>query len=161
MLNVHRNHKAYYGRGDGDGRGYGGRGRGRLYTYRYTVTTRMTPALRWAAMRAIFNVSVGSDGQSHRAVSTNIPFWRERRAEAALNQGPSTYQPNALPLGQTGSLAIHVQTLDSEISVLMEIHKAVNKNLESIQIQFCAFLSLSFLSSQKWPVLPLSWWNSS
>ena len=23
------------------------------YTYRYTVTTRMTPALRWAAMRAI------------------------------------------------------------------------------------------------------------
>ena len=24
-----------------------------LYTYRYTVTTRMIPALRWAAMRAI------------------------------------------------------------------------------------------------------------
>ena len=23
------------------------------YTYRYTVTTRMTPALRWAVMRAI------------------------------------------------------------------------------------------------------------
>ena len=31
----------------------GGR-RGKLYTYRYTVTTRMTPALRWAAVRAIF-----------------------------------------------------------------------------------------------------------
>ena len=28
-------------------------GGARLYTYRYTVTTRMTPALRWAAMRAI------------------------------------------------------------------------------------------------------------
>ena len=28
-------------------------GRGRLYTYRYTVTTRMTPASRWAVMRAI------------------------------------------------------------------------------------------------------------
>ena len=26
---------------------------GDYYTYRYTVTTRMTPALRWAAMRAI------------------------------------------------------------------------------------------------------------
>ena len=37
----------------GVGSGYGGGGRGRLYTYRYTVTTRMTPALRWAAMRAI------------------------------------------------------------------------------------------------------------
>ena len=34
-------------------KGYGGGGRGRLHTYRYTVTTRMTPALRWAAMRAI------------------------------------------------------------------------------------------------------------
>ena len=33
--------------------GYGGGERGRLYTYRYTVTTRMTSALRWAAMRAI------------------------------------------------------------------------------------------------------------
>ena len=32
---------------------YGGGERGRLYTYRYTVTTRMTLALRWAAMRAI------------------------------------------------------------------------------------------------------------
>ena len=28
-------------------------GRGRLYTCRYTVTSRMTPALKWAAMRAI------------------------------------------------------------------------------------------------------------
>ena len=37
------------GRGGG---GDGGGGRGRVYTYRYTVTTRMTPALRWAAMRA-------------------------------------------------------------------------------------------------------------
>ena len=33
--------------------GEGGGGRGRLYTYRHTVTTRMTFALRWAAMRAI------------------------------------------------------------------------------------------------------------
>ena len=24
-----------------------------IYTYRYTVTTRMIPALRWTAMRAI------------------------------------------------------------------------------------------------------------
>ena len=28
------------------------------YTCRYTVTIRMTPALRWAAMRAIFNGSL-------------------------------------------------------------------------------------------------------
>ena len=35
-----------------------GVGGGRLHTYRYTVTTRMTSALRWAAIRAIFNVSL-------------------------------------------------------------------------------------------------------
>ena len=39
---------------DGSNRGGGGGGRReRLYTYRYTVATKMTPALRWAAMRAI------------------------------------------------------------------------------------------------------------
>ena len=76
------------------GRGYGGGGRGRVYTNRYTVTTRMTPALWWAAMRANFNVS------------TNHNFRRERRAEAVWNRGPSAYQPTALPLGQTGSLYV-------------------------------------------------------
>ena len=51
-LNVHRNSTAYWGRGEG-GKGVWRWGRGKLYTYRYTVTTRMTSALRWAAMRAI------------------------------------------------------------------------------------------------------------
>jgi len=56
VLNVHRNHKAYQGRGKGVWRW---REREILflyiyvYTYRYTVTTRMTSALRWAAKRAI------------------------------------------------------------------------------------------------------------
>ena len=53
VLNVHINHKALLGTGRTAVRGYGGGGRGRLYTYRYTVTTRMTSALRWAAVRAI------------------------------------------------------------------------------------------------------------
>ena len=40
--------------GGGEGGGMEVRGEGgRLYTYRYNVTTRMTSALRWAAMRAI------------------------------------------------------------------------------------------------------------
>ena len=41
--------------------------RGRLYTYRYIVTTRMTPALRWAAMRAILMFH-NCEGQSHKTV---------------------------------------------------------------------------------------------
>ena len=32
---------------------YGDGRRGRLYTHRYTVTTAVTPVLRWAVMRAI------------------------------------------------------------------------------------------------------------
>ena len=56
--------------GEKGGRGYGVGGRGRLYTYRYTVTTRMTSALRWAAMRAILMFR-NCDGQSHRTVSTD------------------------------------------------------------------------------------------
>ena len=50
-----------------------------------------------------FNVSVGSDGQSHKTVHKPQPFWREKRAEVVSYWGPSAYQPNALLLGQTGS----------------------------------------------------------
>ena len=40
--------------GEKGGKGVWGWGkRETIYTYRYTVTTRMIPALRWAAMRAI------------------------------------------------------------------------------------------------------------
>ena len=79
----------------------GGGWRGRLYTYRYTVT-RMTPALRWAAMRAILMFH-NCEGQSHKIVSTDHNIRTERRAEADSNRSPSANQPNALPLGQTGS----------------------------------------------------------
>ena len=80
---------------------YGGGRRGILYTFRYTLTTRMTPALRWAAMTAILMFH-NCQGQSHKTVSTDHSCWREKRAEADSNRGPSAYQPNALPLGQSG-----------------------------------------------------------
>ena len=51
-----------------------------------------------------FSVSGGSEGQSHKTVHRPQPFWRERRAEAVSNRGPSAYQPNALPLDYTRSL---------------------------------------------------------
>ena len=63
----------------------------------------MTPRLKVGSDEIHFNVSVGSDGQSHRTVSTNHNPFEEKRAEAVSNRGPSAYQPNALPLGQTGS----------------------------------------------------------
>ena len=60
---------------DGDklGRGYGVGARGRLYTYRYTVTTRMTSALSWAAMRAMLMFR-NCEGQSYKTVSTDHNF---------------------------------------------------------------------------------------
>ena len=53
------------------------------------------------------NVSVGSGGQSHKTVSTTNHHLFEEKGEPKhkSNRGPSAYQPNALPLGQTGSLA--------------------------------------------------------
>ena len=40
-------------------------GRERLYTFRYIVTTRITSALRWAAMRATLMFH-NCEGQSHK-----------------------------------------------------------------------------------------------
>ena len=53
VLNVHRNHKDYQGRIEGREGGTEVGAEGDYYTYRYNVTTRMTPALRWAMMTAI------------------------------------------------------------------------------------------------------------
>ena len=61
-----------------------------------------------------FNVSVGSDGQSHRTVHKPQPFWRERRAEAVSNRSHSAYQPNTFPLGQTGSRTLLVRGVSFE-----------------------------------------------
>ena len=47
------------------------------------------------------------------------PFLKERRAEAVSNRGPSAYQPNALLLGQTGSLTIVTVTL---AFMLLNVH---------------------------------------
>ena len=77
-------------RGEGYG-GCGGGGGGGLYTYRYTVTTRITSALRWAAIESHLNVSVESDGQSHRTVSTNHNLFEEKGE-------PKRFRTEVLPL---------------------------------------------------------------
>ena len=66
------------------------RGRGRVYTYRYTVTTRMT-CIKVGSDESHFNFSVGSDGQSHKTVSTNHNLFDEKGE-------PKRYQTEVLPL---------------------------------------------------------------
>ena len=62
------------------------------YTYRYSVSTRVTAALQWAAAMRAQLVSHNCEGHSHKTVSTDHNFRRERRAEADSNRGPSTYR---------------------------------------------------------------------
>ena len=52
VLNVHRNHKAYQGRGEGRKGGMEVGEDGDYIPIATAVITRMTPALRWASMRA-------------------------------------------------------------------------------------------------------------
>ena len=50
-----------------------------------------------------FNVSVGSNGQSHRTVSTNHNLLKRKESRSGIE--PKSFRLPALPLGQTGSLA--------------------------------------------------------
>ena len=148
------------GGGGGNGGGGGGGGRRRLYTYCYTVTTRMSSALRWAAMRAILMFD-WLWGTKHKTASTDHNFWRQKTAEADSNRGPSAYQPNALPLGQTGSLRhcnsrwdnnqIHTpaQSLGGQrISKELAFSKHVLFHRQNIQrhVQFLNFVALLTIS---------------
>ena len=116
VLNVHRNHMAYYGRGEGGkgirtgggGGGGGGVGGREIIDLSLHCHQQNDSCIQMGSHESHFNVSVGSDGQSHKTVSINHNLFRERRAEAVSNRGPSAYQPNALPLGQTGSHHINM-----------------------------------------------------
>ena len=55
------------------------------------VITRMASALRWGSDESRFNVSVGSDGQSHTTVSTNHNLFEEKGE-------PKRYRTEILPL---------------------------------------------------------------
>ena len=70
---------------------------------RYTVTIKIIPALRWAAMTAILTSVYLWGTLSQDSVHKPQALWRERTAEAVSSRGLSAYQPNALPLGQTSS----------------------------------------------------------
>ena len=72
------------------------------YTYRFHTDS----CGQLGSDERYYNVSLAVRGKvTKAAVCLNHNFWRERRAEAESNRSPSAaYQPNALPLGQAGSL---------------------------------------------------------
>ena len=105
VLNVHRNHKAYYGRGEGGGEGVWRWGKREIIYLSLHCHHQNDFCVKMGSDDSHFNDSIGSDGQSQKTVSTNHNL--VEGAEAVSNRGPSAYQPNALPLGQTGSLEIN------------------------------------------------------
>ena len=101
-VNVCRNHKAYEGRrGWGGGVGVGGGGGEIIYLLLH-CQHQNDSWIKVGSDESYFNVSL-IVRNSHRTVSTTTTFSRERTAEAESSRGPADDQPNALPLGQTGS----------------------------------------------------------
>ena len=74
----------------------GGRGmevgeEGKLYTYRYNCHHQNDSCIKMGSDESHFNVSVGSDGQSHKTVSTNHNHFEEKGE-------PKRYRTEVLPL---------------------------------------------------------------
>ena len=84
-------------KGGGGAEGVRSGGGGRLYTSRYIVTTRMTSALRWAAMRAILMFH-NCEGQSYKTVFTDHNILKQIGTEVLLLTNQIPYR-----CGQTGS----------------------------------------------------------
>ena len=73
---------------------------------------------------------INCEGQSRKTVYKSQPFWRERRAKAESSGGPSVYQPNALPLGQTGWQSL--STIDTKATHHVQSYYATGPKLLSV-----------------------------
>ena len=110
---------------------------------------------------------------------TEHNFWREKRVEADSNRNPSAYQPNALPLGQTGShfsspfslkltVSVHwglPRRISSEPSVGVALHacsriKHAVDVLWFVRIKYVLVLAIAFVDPwHRWAVRGLLRWH--
>ena len=96
VLNVHRNHKAYQGRGErGEGVMQAGR-RGRLLYLSLHCHHRNHSCIKMGSDESHFNAPVGSDGQSHKTMSPNHNLFEEEGQ-------PKRYRTEVLPLSSLTS----------------------------------------------------------
>ena len=78
--------------------------RGTIYTYRYTVTTRMTPALRWAAVRAILPFSLIVRGKvTIKIMSINHNLTKREESRSGIEPRSFCLPAQRLIVGHTGS----------------------------------------------------------
>ena len=90
VLNVHRNRKAYQGRGEGGEWGMEMGEREIIYLSLH-CHHQNDFCIKMGSDESHFNVSVGSDGQSRRTVSTNHNLFEEKGE-------PKRYRTEVLPL---------------------------------------------------------------
>ena len=90
MLNVHRNRKAYEGRGEG-GKVLWGLGKREIIYLSLHCHHQNDSCIKMGSDESHFNVSVGSYGQNHRTVSTNHNLLEEKGE-------PRWYRTEVLPL---------------------------------------------------------------
>ena len=90
VLNVHRNHKAYYGWGE-EGKGVWRWKKREIIYLSLHCHHQDDSCIKMGSDESHFNVSVGSDGQSHKTVSTNNNLFEEKGE-------PKRYRTEVLPL---------------------------------------------------------------
>ena len=101
VLNGHRNHKAYYGRGEGSGRGYVGWGGGVDYDCHHHEDS----CIKMGSDESHFNVSLIARDKVTRHCPQTTTFEGKGKPKRIRSEVPKLqYQSNTLPLGQTGSL---------------------------------------------------------
>ena len=90
VLNVHRKRTAYSGRGEEGEGSMGGGGREIIYLSLH-CHHQNDFCIKTGSDESRFNVSVGSDGQSHKTMSTNHNLFEEKGE-------PKRYRTEVLPL---------------------------------------------------------------
>ena len=92
VLNVNKNHKAYWGRGEGGGgKGAWRWGEREIIYLSLHCHHQNDSCIKMGSDESHFNVSVGSDGQSHKTVSTIHNLFEEKGE-------PKRYRTEVLPL---------------------------------------------------------------
>ena len=129
VLNVHRNHEAYKGRGEG-GEGVRRWGEREIIYLSLHCHHQNDFCIKVGSDESHFNVSVGSDGQSHRTVSTNHNLSEEKGE-------PKRYRTEVLPLTSLTCLTARPNRLTSRtatrrtIAIKVMGRQPVQSNLRS------------------------------
>ena len=83
VLNVHRNHKAYYGREEW-GKGVGRWAKREIIYLSLHCHHQKDSCIKMGSDESHFNVSVGSDGQSDKTVSTNHNLLKRKESRSGI-----------------------------------------------------------------------------